>query len=138
MSEWAMANLAPGTYRTHVRLGQARGSPRPGQTPAEHRALMLMTLPEADLVALNGKVATIVEFIVWRPHEAIGQILFYRSLLPATPGYEDVLPENVTLKIVSGLEDLTFRTFANSLGISFEVYRPEWLSSALAARRGRS
>ncbi len=137
MAEWAAANLAPGTYSTHVRLGQPRGTPPGTFATAEERALKLLTLPEADLVVRTATGAEIVEFVVWRPQETVGQLLYYLTQLSTTPGWEDVGPAEIELKIVTGLEDSAFRGLAEALDIELEVFRPAWLEKALADRRGR-
>ena len=138
MAEWAAAKLTPGTYSFHVRLGQPRGTPPGTFASAEERALLISTLPEADLVRRVDGGAEIVEFIVWRPQETIGQILYYRPLLPLTPGYEDLIVEQVALRIVTGLGDPRVADFARGLGMAVEVFRPAWLEQALARRRGGS
>ena len=138
MAEYLAATYAPGTYVAHVRLGQPRGTP-PGTTAsAEERALKLMTLPEADAIVRFPDHVEVLEFIVWRPQETIGQLLYYLGLVPSTPGYADVTPDRVRGMIVSGLEDQRVSDLAARLGLGFEVYRPPWLLEALAARRGRS
>lgn len=136
MAEWASSRLAPGTYAFHVRLGQARGPPPSGIGPAEWRAYMSTTLPEADLVIRHPTSVEIVEFIVWRPQETLGQLLYYGHELLDTPGFEDLDPRMVRLRIVTGLEDSRFEEFARALGVAYEVFRPAWLLEALAARRG--
>ena len=136
LAEWA-AQLVPGTWATHVRLGRVRAPHLGRELTAQELALLRITLPEADLVArLEDRGVEIVEFIVWRPQETLGQLLYYGGLIPSTPGYEDVLPDRIRLRIVTGLEDATFRGFAEAMGITFEVYRPAWLEEALARRRG--
>ena len=138
MAEWAFKNVPPGTGVTHVRLGQPRGTPPGELVSAEERALKLMTLPEADLVVRDRGDVWVIEFIVWRPQETIGQLLYYLTLVHSTPGYEDVDADRIHGMVVSGLEDDRVSRLATSLGIGFEVYRPPWLEEALAARRGKS
>jgi len=136
MAEWA-SRLKPGTWAVHVRLGRVQAGGLDRELTAQELALLRITLPEADLVRrLDDGTVEIVEFIVWRPQETLGQLLYYGGLLPGTPGYEDVRPEDVRLRIVTGLEDATFRAFAESMEIPFEIYRPAWLEEALARRRG--
>jgi hypothetical protein len=138
MAEYLYENYPPGAYSTHVRLGQPRSTPPGELATAEERAVKLMTLPEADAVVRVGDVVTVIEFIIWRPQETIGQLVYYMMQLTSTPGYLDVKPENVHGKVVTGLEDQRVREFALALGLEFEVYRPAWLVAALSARRGRS
>ncbi len=137
MAEWAAANLPPGSYTTHLRLGQPAGTP-PGQMATEEeRALKKMTLPEADLVERMGPRVTIYEFAVWRPQAKLGQLLFYSTQLPLTPGYEDVDPEEIRLRIVTAVVEPRFREMAGAIGLEVILYRPPWLEGILASRRGR-
>ena len=136
MAEWA-ARLEPGTYVTHLRLGRVM-TPRLGRelTPQE-AALLRITLPEADLVRrLPDGGVELVEFIVWRPQETLGQLLYYGGLIRSTPGYETVDPSRIRLRIVTGLQDPRFQEFVEAMGIIYEVFMPAWLEQALAARRG--
>ncbi len=136
MAEWA-ARLPAGTWATHVRLGRVAASAFERDLTAQELALLRITLPEADLVRrLPDGNAEIVEFVVWRPQETIGQLLYYGGLLRETPGYEDVPLDGIRLRIVTGLRDAMFRVFAESMGVAFEIYTPAWLEEALAARRG--
>jgi hypothetical protein len=136
MAEWA-ARLAPGSWRTHVRVGRPRAPPIGRILTKQEEALLRITLPEVDLVrTLPGGGVELVEFIIWRPHETIGQLLYYAGLIPSTPGLEDLPADKISLRIVTGLEDPAFKAWVESLGIAFEVYRPGWLEEALASRRG--
>ncbi len=136
MAEWA-ARLEPGTWKTHVRVGRVPATSTRRELTVQEEALLRITLPEVDLVhRLPGGGYELVEFIVWRPHETLGQLLYYVPRLLETPGYEDATPANLKLRIVTGLEDPSFRAFAEALGITFEVFLPPWLEAALAARRG--
>ncbi len=136
MAEWA-ARLPAGTWATHVRLGRIAASVSELVQTAQELALFRITLPEADLVRrLPEGGVELVEFVVWRPQETLGQLLYYGGLIRDTPGYEDVVPGHVVLRIVTGLEDARFREFTEALGVTFEVFRPPWLEEALARRRG--
>ena len=136
MAEWARDRLEPGTYRFHVRLGLLAGESPGHLLPAEERAFHLVTLPEADLVirAPGSTTALVVEFVVWRPQETWGQLLFYLGILTTTPGYEDVT--HVQGRIVTGVDELRFRRLVLGSGLEYEVFRPAWLERALAQRRG--
>lgn len=137
LAEWVAANLEPGTYAIHLRLGQPATVP-PGETAsAEERALHLVSLPTADVVGLEGGDVVVTEFIIWRPQETVGQLLYYASLIPTTPGYAGVAPERIRKRIVTGLTDPRFLAWARSLGIEVVEYRPAWLEKALARRRGK-
>jgi hypothetical protein len=138
MAEWAQ-RLEPGTWRTHVRIGKVVVPQLAGVLTAQQRALLAITLPEVDLVrTLPGGGVELVEFIIWRPHETLGQLLYYGARIQEEPPYSALRPDQLHLRIVTGLEDPQFRKFAEALGIAFEVFRPAWLEEALAARRGKS
>ncbi len=136
MAEWA-ARLPAGTWATHVRLGRVSTSAFERELTAQELALLRITLPEADLVRrLPEGGVELVEFVVWRPQETLGQLLYYGGLIRDTPGYEDVAADGIRLRIVTGLRDAMFRAFAESMGVAFETYAPAWLEEALARRRG--
>lgn len=138
MAEWAASRLVPGTYAFHVRLGRPRPPPGSSLSPADAARFLRFTLPEADLVvrAPGSAIAEIVEFVVWRPQETLGQLMFYMTQLRDTHGYDDVL--EVRGRIVTGVDEPRFREMVGLVELAYEVYRPPWLEEALAARRGGS
>jgi hypothetical protein len=120
----------------HLRLGQPSGYSKEQLAPSDVRNLYLSTLPEADLVTRTDSQAWIYEFTVWRPHIKLGQIRYYRTLLPMTPGYTDLEESAVTLVIVTAQQDPRFDAMAKRDGIEVVYFTTPELETVLATRRG--
>jgi hypothetical protein len=120
----------------HLRLGQPKGYDKKNPAPPEVRNLLLSTLPEADLVVKTESQAYIYEFTVWRPHTKLGQLRYYRSLLPATPGYTDLTEADVNMIIVTAQKDDTVESFAKSQGVEVVYFTTPELDQKLSLRRG--
>ncbi len=80
--------------------------------------------------------ARVYEFTIWKPSAKIGQLLLYKGLIPATPGFEDLTPDRVDLTLVSGQNSLDVLQFATRSGIQFEFYLPSVVAAKVAERRG--
>lgn len=136
MAEWASLHLAGRPYRMHVRLSGPGGGALGDRKDSFLRAFT-STWPEADLAFSPGPGAwEIVEFVVHRPQETVGQLLYYLWMLPGSVGFEGVGPDRVRGRIVSGLGSPRFREFVEYLGLAYEEYHPAWLLEAIAKRRG--
>lgn len=122
--------------RTHVRISGPRGRELYARTPDPVRGLLVNGWPEADAILQLEDEYTVLEAIVHRPQETIGQLLYYMWLLPGSVGFEDVRPDQVRGYVVTGLDDPQLHAFLSFLGIGYEVYSPRWLQGKIAARRG--
>ena len=120
----------------HLRLGQPANYNRENPAPRAVRSLYLSTLAEADLVTHTLDAATIYEFTIWKPTAKLGQLLHYRQLLPATPGFEDVSEDRVKMVLVSGQYVADVAQTARIQGIEFITYLPADIAVKVAERRG--
>src|SRR5437879_808695 len=136
LAEWVRLNLTTADYRVHPRISGPNWIRDYGALDNPGARALVSTWPEADLIVRWPGRVEVVEFIVHRPQETVGQMLYYLFLLPGSVGYEDVLPDEVSGRIVSGLEAPHFREFVAFLGLAFELYQPPWLLEAIAKRRG--
>ena len=136
MAEWLRLHPEDPPWNTsrHVRLS---GPLLPGDRTDPFLRAFSSTWPEADMVRIHpGEFVEVVEFIVHRPQETVGQLLYYMWMLPGSVGYEKVKPSAVRGRIVSGLGSPRFREFVEFLGLEYEEYQPPWLLAAIAKRRG--
>jgi hypothetical protein len=136
MSEYIGRFLRGANTQIHVRLGMPPGIKIGDPDWQYKRQLMMPMLLEADLLYFQGPVLWILEFKVRRFQEAIGKLLQYKLLIPETPGYQNVKPDNIKLKIVFGRPDPIAANLAKTLGIETEQYEPDWLKQMIAARSG--
>jgi hypothetical protein len=136
MSLYISTFLSQLRHVVHLRLGQPRGFDKQHPAPPETRNLLLSTLPEADLVVKTESQAYIYEFTVWRPHTKLGQLRYYRTLLPSTPGYTDLSEEEVNLIIVTAQNDPQVDAMAKRDGVEVVYFSTPELDRKLAERRG--
>jgi len=121
----------------HLRLGQPAGYTREKPASREERSLYLSTLSEADLVTRTLDTATIYEFTIWKPTAKLGQLLHYRSLLPDTPGFDDLTADRVKMVLVSGQFSADVVNTGATYGVKFELYLPTDIAAKVAERRGK-
>ena len=136
MSEYIEEKLANVETVTHLRVGAP-----PGLTPGEPgyeeaRRFFMAALPEADLVYRDGELVHVLEFGIWRPQTKLGQLQLYGQLLNETPGYLDVAPEDIRLRIIVGREEPMVSRMAPIQGIEVEVFIRPWLEEILASKTG--
>ncbi len=136
MSQFIAENLSNFKTFAHLRLGQPAGYSRSVPAPEDVRNLHLPTLPEADLVVRTQTTAAIYEFTVWKPSTKLGQLLFYKSLLPATPGFTDILEGNIQLYLVTGEIDPQLRMTATAYQVRVVHYTTPELEKTLEERHG--
>ena len=136
MSNYISRRLPPQATFVHLRLGQPAGFTAAFPAPREVRQLKMSTLPEADLVTRTLDSAMIYEFGIWYPNKKLSQLLTYRELLPATPGFEDVLPDKIKLRLVTAQDQAGVGLSASKLGIEYELYPDPQVLEKIAARRG--
>lgn len=134
MSEYVSMHLSEVETVTHLRVGAP-----PGMTPGApgyeaERRFFMAALPEADLVYREGPITWILEFGVWRPQTKLGQLQLYGVLLNETPGFLDIDPELIKLKIVVGREEPMVDRMAAIQGIETEVFTRTWLEDILAKK----
>jgi hypothetical protein len=136
MSQFIAQELTNFKTYTHLRLGQPQGFSRSVPAPEATRQLHLSTLPEADLVVRTEKTAAIYEFTVWKPATKLGQLLFYKSLLPSTPGFGDIEEKNIDLYLVTGEPDANLQKMAEGYNVRIVRFTTPELEQTLRDRHG--
>jgi hypothetical protein len=136
LSEYVAENLQGVETVTHLRVGAPPGLDPSSPGYEMERRFYLPALPEADLVYREGSTVWILEFGVWRPQTKLGQLQLYGQLLPETPGYLDVTPDQIRLRIVVGREEPMVSRVAGLQGVDVEVWIKPWLLEILAERTG--
>lgn len=134
MSEYVRYRLRGIRTHVHLRLGMPPGVTVGGPNWEWERKVKMPRLPEADLVYQEGADTWILEFKISRFQAAAGMLLYYRQELTKTPGFTDVTPDRIRLKIVFGRRDPMAEEFVKTLGIEVEHYQPDWLKDAILAR----
>jgi hypothetical protein len=136
MSQFIAQELSNFKTHVHLRLGQPKGFSRSVPAPEETRQLHLSTLPEADLVVRTEKTAAIYEFAVWKPATKLGQLLFYQSLLPSTPGFTDIPQDKIDLYLVTGEMDPQLASTADVYKVRVVKFTTPELEATLRDRHG--
>jgi len=80
-----------------------------------------------DAVVILKERLVLIEGKLRKPQEGLGQLLFYKSLLPKTPELAPYAARPVEMVLVVPREDPRVITYAQSVGITTEIYQPEWV-----------
>jgi len=132
MDEW-LSRRYPGVRSLgRLRLGPTSATVNGvSLTPAEQAMLSVLNW-YADAIVLSPFEQLIVECKVVAKPSAVGEVLFYRQLLYATPAIQALLPLTVQPVVLFGEDDPVVGSFARSLGVRVEIYTPQWLPDYLA------
>jgi len=71
------------------------------------------------MVLLEGKLR--------KPAEGLGQLLLYRALLPQTPELKPYINLPIEMRLVTARPDPRVIGVAASLGITVDIYSPQWV-----------
>lgn len=115
VAEWVVKNYP---YE-HVEFGMRLGPDAFG--------IMKPTAPKVDAFIHTSPNLTLVEGKIDNESQALGQLLYYRFLVPRTPGYQHVDPMKIGLIIILVRDLPLLEEFAHSLGISVVKYCPDWI-----------
>lgn len=101
-----------------------------GLSPGEVEVLRNFTRM-ADAVVYRDNEIIIIEGYVLPSLGKVSQLLTYMKLFPVTPGMERHKDKKLTGVIVGAIEDPVLTHLANSYGLTFELFRPDWITEYL-------
>jgi hypothetical protein len=84
-----------------------------------------------DAVVILKNAMVLIEGKIRKPAEGIGQVLLYRSLLPQTPELEPYKHLPVRMVIVTPRPDPRIIEFANTYGLTIDIYTKPWVQEYL-------
>lgn len=106
----------------HVRLGALPNISIPGLDPERARRLGMPTLPEVDAIVRQGSDVWLAEAKLFKEWDNLGKITIYRTLLPKTPGWEQVDMAKVHMLMILGRVSAPLLELAQNLGVEVAVY----------------
>lgn len=80
-----------------------------------------------DAVVIQPNRMILIEGKLRKPQEGLGQLLFYKALLPQTPELDPYKLYPVEMVLIVPREDPRVITFATAVGIKIEIFRPPWV-----------
>ena len=87
-----------------------------------------------DKILIEDKVVLIVEGKLAPDSRAIGQLELYAELFPKTPEFDFAADLPIRKILLTTRDDPTLRPFAESRGIEYVIYLPEWVKIILDER----
>jgi hypothetical protein len=90
----------------------------------------------ADALVETENTIYLVEAKVTKASVAIGQLLYYRKLLPMSPWYPLLPRKPIKLFLLLAVDDPTLRRLAEEDGIETDVYKPDWLEEQMVGELG--
>ena len=131
VEEWLSRRYPNVATLGRIRLGPTRATVVGVELTPEHQAMLSVLNWYPDALILAPGEALIVEAKLEAKPRAIGEVLFYRHLLYATPELQQFMPLNVTPAVLFAQDDPAIRAFAHSLGVQVEIYTPQWFPGYL-------
>jgi hypothetical protein len=92
----------------------------------------------ADAIVVTPAEGLVVEAKVDPDSGAIGQALFYRTLIMSTPAMQPYLHMQFNPVVLFAEDDTTMTPWARSLGVRVEIYTPTWIETYLVNRQFRN
>jgi len=87
--------------------------------------------PYADCIVFLPEKSIVAEAEILNPKNAIGDLLYYRTLIPKTPDYPELLQKPVEYVLVIPYMLKWIKDFAEEQGIIVDLFEPEWIKDYL-------
>jgi len=101
-------------------------------------AMLRVALWYADLVVPTANELLVVEAKVQPKPGAVGEALWYSTLVPTTPVLAAYAHLPVVPVVLFGESNDMLNTWARSLGVRVELYTPPWIAEYLSTRQFRN
>jgi hypothetical protein len=131
LQEWATLRYPGSQLLQQVRLGPTSAHLVNVQVTPALEAMLRVLNWYADGVILLPQEMLIIEAKVWPNPSAVGQVLFYRTLVFSTPAFAGATYLPVTPVVLFAEADDTVTRFANGLGVRVEIHTPQWIADYL-------
>lgn len=138
LHEWVTARYPTAQVFYELRLGPTEKHLLGVQVAPALQAMLRVANWYADCVIVDPPTGLVVEAKVDPDPGAIGQVLFYRTLIFSTPAmapYRNISFEPVVL---FAEDDSAVTPFARGLGCRVEIYTPPWIAEYLVNRQFRN
>ena len=101
-------------------------------------AMLRVSLWYADLIVPTGRELLVVEAKVQPKPGAVGETLWYSTLVPTTPVLAPYANLPVVPVVLFGESNDALNSFARALGVRVELYTPPWIAEYLSTRQFRN
>lgn len=122
LQEWVSVKYAGAQVFYELRLGPTQKSLAGVQVSPALEAMLRVANWYADCVIVTGTEVLVVEAKVDPVPGAVGQVLFYRTLIYATPALQPYTAMPVTPVVLFAEDDSGVTPFARGLGVRVEIY----------------
>ena len=137
LHEWASARY-PGVAPIYeMRLGPTAKHLVDVPVTPQLEAMLRVSNWYADAVIPLPHELLIVEAKVDPDPAAVGQVLFYETLLLSTPVMAGIDVHAVVPVVLFAEDDDAMTPWARSLGVRVEIYTPQWIADYLVQRQFR-
>jgi len=132
VSEWIAATYPGREWHLQFRVGANPQSV--GLAPGDEEEVRLLRNlnRRVDAVIAPPPDVVIVEAKMWDPTTAIGRLLEYRLLLPATPDVQKWGGAPVTAVLLTAQHDHIAEVLCRDQGIRYVWWEPEWIADFYA------
>ena len=138
LQEWIALKYPQAKVWPELRLGPTNKHLLGVQVSPALEAMLRVSNWYADAVVMTGNELLVIEAKVDPIPGAVGQVLFYRTLIYSTPELQGwtVLP--VQPVVLFAEDDSGVTPFARGLGCRVEIYTPPWIATYLEQRQFRN
>jgi hypothetical protein len=138
LQEWVSAKYAGAQVFYELRLGPTSKSLVGVQVSPALEAMLRVANWYADAVVVTPAEVLVIEAKVDPNPGAVGQVLFYRTLIYSTPALQAFTTMPVTPVVLFAEDDSGVTPFARGLGVRVEIYTPAWIAQYLDTRQFRN
>jgi len=138
LQEWVTAKYGTTGVYPEVRLGPTQESLVGVQVSPALEAMLRVANWYADCVVITPTEGIVIEAKVKPDPGAVGQVLFYRTLIFSTPAFAQYVNLAWQPVVLFAEDDSGVTPFARGLGVRVEIYTPPWIATYLENVQFRS
>ena len=134
ISEWALDRHPQDIVRFNLPLGAIPANLPQVTSEGKRTGAARPWRLRADAVVICPDRLRIVEAKILSTKSALGDLLLYRPLVDETPELQMYMPRTIEMVAVVPWESESIQAIARPLGITIDVFEPDWLEEFLGWR----
>ncbi len=138
LQEWVTAKYPGAQVFYELRLGPTQKHLVGVEVSPVLEAMLRVANWYADCVIVTPSEGLVIEAKVDPDPSAVGQVLFYRTLIFATPQLAPYQHLQFNPVVLFAEDDSAVTPFARGLGVRVEIYTPPWIATYLVNRQFRN
>jgi hypothetical protein len=138
LHEWVSAKYPLAQVFYELRLGPTQKHLVGVEVSPQLEAMLRVANWYADAIIVTPNEGLVVEAKVDPDSGAVGQALFYRTLIFSTPAMQPFLHLQFNPVVLFAEDDSAMTPWARSLGVRVEIYTPTWIQTYLVNRQFRN